>query len=351
MNKEKEKNNNKYIMPKEGALGKDASSSSKTPMSIQPLGGQLPGHNADIVIQPKPFNPWMEDPVIPIDATLAMFGQRGSGKTFLTTFLLFMMRAYYPYIYVFTKTKHNWWWSQFLNPEFIINGYDPEILTNILEMQREKTAKWRNDPDPHFNPYILILWDDVIPENMANDPNFIDIFFFGRHIMVANWALMQYMKTLPVRFRGNVDGFFFLNEEQFTQINCIYEDIFGRNCSYESVLNLIDNYTRDFGFLAFFKRDRTKPLFERIYHGKAIDTVVPEELQEDEDPPIEKLNIWFAGSPEYWKDNSDHLKKIISGEIFKRAKKKFKLKMVGVDDKQVWKDNLIEMKKLGFKFM
>ena len=279
---------------------------------------------------PKPFDILNDSPEWLLDMTVAVFGQRGSGKTFFVTQLCYLIRNIYPYIYVFTETKQNCWWAQFVNPDCIFEGYNERALSMILEDQAAKTNAWREGKFKG-NPFALIIWDDCLPQNMQWDELFKKIYFYGRHSSFCNIMLSQYWYTIPKGLRGNLDLIVVFNQEMWGQLHGMTEDLMGRRVDFTMFAKMNDIYASGRQFLAFWKRDRTTPIFERIYTGLAYDP-----------------GNFFMGSEEYWKDNPRHLhEEILTGRAREKANKKFDLKEVGIDWKEIKKQLIEEEKKYG----
>lgn len=253
---------------------------------------------------PKPFDPKNETPKIEPEMTMVINGKRRTGKTYLATMLLFMIRSFYPVVFVFTDTKMNCWYNQYINPDYIYNGYDETILRKILQKQRERVFKWRNK-DRNFNPYILIVWDDCVPQNMFQDPLFRDIYFKGRHYFICNIMTTQYYYLIPKNLRGNIDLVFSLVQDMKHQIEAIWDDVIGRRCNLQEFTQMFDKYTKDRGFLCFDQSNSQIPITERVYYGKAFDP-----------------GIFFLGCQEVWKNNINHLRSILLGSERVKARRK-----------------------------
>jgi len=274
-------------------------------------------HPPDVVPKLKYFDPVNDDPEIALDSTIAVFGQRGSGKTFFTTYFCYLFKEFYPIVWVFTNTKHNSYWAQMVNPKYIIKGYRQDVISEILNDQAKKVQLWREGKFPG-NPMVLIIWDDCLPKDMNWDDNFRDIYFFGRHYLILNIMLSQYWYAIPKQLRSNIDLIVVFNQEMFGQLEGMAEDLMGKRLDVNTFTQMMDQNTQGKMFVAFWKRNRESPIFERIYVGLAYDP-----------------GIYFMGCQEVWKDNLNHLFDILDGKVKERATKKFDPEEVGIDMKRI----------------
>lgn len=253
------------------------------------------------------------DPVWDPRFTMGIFGSRGTGKSFLARWLCSMIFHFYPEVYVFTETKMNSYWAQMVNPQFIFEGYNRNVLAKILENQRKKVELWR-EGKYKGNPLVLIIWDDCLPceLNYDKDDLFKQIYFNGRHYFIGNIMNSQYFFKIPKRYRQNIDFVFSMMQESENQLTAFYEEFcycgagneeaFGSRSLMNSFLRMFAKATSDKGFILFSQRDKSIPNTERIYSGKA------------EDP-----GIFWMGSALYWSKNIKHLEKIKSGKAREQA--------------------------------
>lgn len=286
-------------------------------------------HPPDVVPKLKYFDPNNDDPPIELDSTIAVFGQRGSGKTFWTTYFCYLFKEYYPIVWVFTNTKHNSYWAQMVNPKYIVKGYRPDIIADILNDQAKKVELWRDGKFPG-NPLVLIIWDDCLPKDMNWDDNFRDIYFFGRHYLILNIMLSQYWYAIPKQLRSNIDLIVVFNQEMFGQLEGMAEDLMGKRLKVDTFTAMMDQNTQGKTFVAFWKRNRESPIFERIYTGLAYDP-----------------GIYFMGCQEVWQGNLKHLFDILDGKVRERASKKFDPKDVGINRDELKRKFIEDDEKYG----
>lgn len=272
-------------------------------VNLEDIRGTLTEHG-QILPHPKEFMPENGEPKFKPDMTIGVFGARRTGKTWLLTMLLYYMIHMYPIVYVFTNTKHNRWYEQYLNPDFIVKGYRQDIMQMILESQMKKITAWRDGK--RINPFVLIVWDDCLPANMEYDELFKELYFFGRHYGIGGIMNSQWYRAVPKRYRGNMDWVFSMKQDMYTQMEALWEEMSGRRCDKQAFCDMLDNYTNDQGFMMWDQSDKKVPIMERMYYGKSFDP-----------------GIFFMGCSEYWKDNRKHLEKILSGDAREKARLTF----------------------------
>lgn len=149
------------------------------------------------------WNPLM----FPPDGTAVFFGRRRAGKSWMVRHLLSIYRYLYRGVIVLTNTEQNDFWDKHV-PSRFIHRYDPFVIQKIIERQRAVMAwNWLNadSPDQIINPYIAIVLDDVVSNNMHHDPQLNQLFFEGRHAGMAIFITTQHPKALPPGVRSNAD--------------------------------------------------------------------------------------------------------------------------------------------------
>ena len=65
--------------------------------------------------------------------------------------------------YVFTKTKHNYFWQQHFPDKRIYNTIEPEMLDAIMEDQKKRWDKFIAGKFTGM-PYTVVVFDDVISD-------------------------------------------------------------------------------------------------------------------------------------------------------------------------------------------
>jgi hypothetical protein len=212
--------------------------------------GEYPGNPTFV---PKRFNPQTQ---IPLDATMVFFGKRRTGKSFMCRYLLFLMKAYLPYVLVFTKTKFNNFWQQYVPDRFIHRGYVRSVLAKLKAIQEKVVTKIMSGelketmkPQDHrqVNPYKAVVFDDVISDGeiLKRDMDIVSLFTEGRHLKLPTFFCTQYAKGVSTVMRGNVDLAFIFKQGQRLQKESIAEDFISMLDKREAMA-IIDKYCQGF---------------------------------------------------------------------------------------------------------
>lgn len=140
--------------------------------------------------------------------TVIFTGRRRSGKTKLIKALCRHLRPYFPEVVVFTRTKSSCEYSRFVPDSRIIDGFDPDLLISIMEIQKKKKrAQSRGElKDTNYN--LLIILDDCLGDRLQWSSQLNSVFFEGRHNNVTLFVSVQDVKGLAPAATGNTDYVF-----------------------------------------------------------------------------------------------------------------------------------------------
>lgn len=116
------------------------------------------------------------------DYTICCVGKRREGKSFFTRWQLYHMRSLFPQVYVFTNTKINNYWQTMVPERFIFEGVQEGVLHALIEQQKNLISLCYEHPEWEINPRMVIIFDDVINEDMHHSPALKTLFYNGRHI-------------------------------------------------------------------------------------------------------------------------------------------------------------------------
>ena len=163
---------------------------------------ELGKENTDIDILKMSYN------MIMPGYTVIFTGRRRSGKTKLIKALCRHLRAFYPEVVVFTRTKASGEYSRFIPHSRIIQGFDPDLLIDLMHIQREKKkAQSRGElPDTNYN--LLVILDDCLAERLQWSQELNAVFFEGRHNNVTLFVSIQDVKGCAPAATGNADYVF-----------------------------------------------------------------------------------------------------------------------------------------------
>jgi hypothetical protein len=103
------------------------------------------------------------------DYTFLFFGRRGSGKTFLARWLLYLMRKCWPFGIAFSRTKINGFWQDMMPEQYIYPDVEASVIEHLMGHQEEKVKLCRHHPGIYsvfslfFPLHILIdIFADII---------------------------------------------------------------------------------------------------------------------------------------------------------------------------------------------
>lgn len=140
--------------------------------------------------------------------TVIFTGRRRSGKTLLIKALCRHLRAFYPEVVVFTRTKASGEYSRIIPHSRVIQGFQPDLLIDLMQIQREKKmAKSRGEmKDVNYN--LLVILDDCLAERLQWSQELNAVFFEGRHNNVTLFVSIQDVKGCAPAATGNADYVF-----------------------------------------------------------------------------------------------------------------------------------------------
>lgn len=71
---------------------------------------------------------------------------------------------------MFTSTKINGYWQQYVPSKYIFPGYYSAVLAQILHEQAKLIDYMRENPHVPINPNIFLVFDDCVTEDLFHDP-------------------------------------------------------------------------------------------------------------------------------------------------------------------------------------
>ena len=133
------------------------------------------------------------------DYTMGFFGKRREGKSFAMRWILYHLRTQIPRIYVFTTTKLNYYWQDFVPSDKIFNNFSPGVMNQIRLNQIELVEWMKKNPEEgkKINPYVVIVLEDCLSQDLQHMELLKDIFFNGRHLKLMLLISLQYARGIP----------------------------------------------------------------------------------------------------------------------------------------------------------
>jgi len=133
------------------------------------------------------------------DFTIGAFGKRREGKSFAVRWILHHLRTKIPRIFVFTNTRLNGFWQEFVPGDKIFDGYSPGVMHQIIRNQVELVEWMMDHPDEGklVNPYVVVVLEDCMSQDLHHMEQLKDVFYNGRHLKILLVITLQYARGIP----------------------------------------------------------------------------------------------------------------------------------------------------------
>lgn len=184
------------------------------------------------------------------DKFCVFYGKRGSGKTFGMRNILWQLAPFVEKAMVFTNTKQNQYWQQYLPKNVVIDPFDPQRLEAWVRKKKAFINKWEQTKwmQQLINPYdVLILEDCVDANNLMHAQALTTLAANGRHLRTFVMISTQYPKKLGPIIRDNVDYAFVYFLASTNAKKAIVEQYFSElketGYSERQILNFISQQT------------------------------------------------------------------------------------------------------------
>lgn len=168
---------------------------------------------------PKKYDP---DPVtnklFRPDATVVVQGRRRSGKSTFVTEMLLRRRRVYPKIFMFTATKRNNYWQQYLPVHKIAEGLDDDLLGELIQINSERYEQWKiqwqSTGKIRGNPLALFVYEDLVAKQILRQARNLETATMnGRHHGVPCYIMSQVIVGLTPNQRDNIDEWVFFRPD------------------------------------------------------------------------------------------------------------------------------------------
>lgn len=272
---------------------------------------------------------------VSLDSFVLVIGKRRYGKSVWAEWLLYHLWPYfYSGGYVFTKTKHNYFWQAHFPENRIYEGFDANIVTQIIEEQKRKFRAWCDgEQNPDDIPFIVMLFDDVISEKTLRYEELLnELCFNGRHFLIFTIACSQDCKGLPPAIRQNADLIavtYQTQERSICSVEKDFADIFTNSDLFRKVLK---ENTQDHKLLIIDQSEAKYDVKDIFFVDQAPD------------PHKNPLPPYRIGSIDFWKeagnDWEEQLEKCKVAKTLKRGQKDWKKvaihKLKEDEEKEEW---------------
>lgn len=126
---------------------------------------------------------------------IVVLGKRNTGKTVFMTDYLYHNRHLWAYGIVFTRTKHNGYWQQYVPNHLIISKFDEALLRKWMHVQMQRVTM------DGVNSRIVVILDDMAADHAMRYADIIsEISYNGRHLQIdIIYATQDIVKATTVR--------------------------------------------------------------------------------------------------------------------------------------------------------
>lgn len=207
---------------------------------------------------------------IPLNCFVIEYGKRRTGKSFWTRDFLSQLAGKFYVATVHTDTKFNGFFQEFIDEEYIYDGYNDEALGRLF-LKNRQLVQMRNDGTlPENVHFFALAWlDDVVADNTLRYSKWMArAATQGRHFDLMVGINTQHGTAIPPSWRGNADIVVI-----FTQLHAATKEMLAREylgmLNMRTAMELIDMYTESHGCLVLeLWRNSNRPE-EFIFHYKA----------------------------------------------------------------------------------
>lgn len=265
---------------------------------------------AAALVKNIPLQPFDFDK-ISLDSMICAVGKRRYGKSVWVEWMLSHLWPFFPRGgFVFTKTKHNYFWQKHFPENRIYQDLYPELVTQILETQKALYQAILDGATLDSSPFICIVFDDVIAnKDIRYSQQMAELAWAGRHYFIFCVICAQDVKGLPPGFRGNMDLIASTYQTQRRTMETMQEDFadfFDNKYVFEQ---LIQQNTRDHGMLIIDQTEAKYDVGDVFFNDKAPDPKKVTMVSSKNLGPLRvKGPVYKIGDKDYWKAANNNWK-------------------------------------------
>lgn len=246
-----------------------------------------------------PIREFIPEEDTPESPSIIAYGKRRTGKSFFLRWFLWRLQDWFDQIFVFTETKVNKFWQEYVPSAAIYPHWDEDRAQQILDFNVWVLENPDEARRKGYTTKTITILDDVISTKMlrsaGDDGNYAALYVQGRHTKSSVATNTQKATAIPPKVRDNIDLVFVLRQESNTERKRIYDEHMGR-VNMRTAFELMELWTRTENYETDDEERYTfiidthpcKSYNERFYWAKAID------------PGPFKL-----GSAAFWKEMGD----------------------------------------------
>jgi hypothetical protein len=180
---------------------------------------------------------------LPADFSMIVYGQRRSGKSNWTLWLMKTLASRFDRVVVFSATLMDGQYQRHVNEKLCFNKFCDRTLQTLIDMQK----KDKSDKKPEDKcERTLVVMDDVLDQTkeIRTSPALNSIFTQGRHFNCSIVVLTQHVKAMPPSFRKNVDACVVFRTYSHDMVKGYYED-YGGMMSRNTFFSILSGATND----------------------------------------------------------------------------------------------------------
>jgi hypothetical protein len=198
--------------------------------------------------------------------TWLICGMTGTGKSWLIKYILYKLRKVLTCVWVFSHTKSNGFYQQFLPNHLIVRRYDPDLIDRITQLQEVRSSI------RGINPHVAIILDDVASEvGLRYEEATRKLAMEGRHQDILTIMTSQHYSTIPTQVRTNARWAAVFNTDHQPTARYIFEEITGVDfISFEAWYLTLQEHTKDHRCLIIHRNPELRGK-ERYFTFKAPD--------------------------------------------------------------------------------
>lgn len=196
---------------------------------------------------------------------MALFGSRNTGKSTLIRDIIYRLHQKgYPRIVVFSGTEEaNAGYANIVDPAVVHNGLDLEEFRALYETQKRIVSSWREayqrcpDEVKDIDVRLVIVLDDLMyRRHLTRSELFGEIACNGRHYKICMVVSSQYVYSLDIVVRSNLDYVVVLKESIPKNMAKLHECFFGMFRKKDDFYRVLGACTENYECLVL---DKTRP--------------------------------------------------------------------------------------------
>ncbi len=235
------------------------------------------------------------------DKLIVFFGKRRTGKSFCARHLAYTGRALFNYGMVLCDTKFNQYWQKYF-PRDYVHEFDPIILRMFIDQQGKEVESWILAGEPRkWNPYKLIILDDVVSPNFRYVEEVTTFATKGRHYRTCVFLMTQYPRLIATSTRVNTDFAFIFFQQNILEKEAIATEYLNM-IPKEAAMQLVEKHTQ------VEEDDQQRTILVINLMANTIQLERKVFTYEPVDP-----GEFVVGSPDFWKDDDRYVTMITKG--------------------------------------